>query len=595
MNNISETIITREELEYRIRTANEEGYEFAERRFEDWRENYTLYRDKVIVNRLTQRQSVNLPIMKGTMKTLLSRIDDFVELEFTNLDNNKQKELFYNQYWSDVVVKDNHLELKDKADKKQVLLFGRTFQKWNVKKGKVKLELVHPQDMRVDRLVDPTDIDSARYLIQGNIFSTLADLKLNDMYDQDVVNEIEKFFQSDEGMQLGSENEEKLREKNNAMRDLGVDDVDLPMVGQTLVEMQEGFIKVYNKDIEDEEIIFTVSAAFNGLNKILYAEFLETVIGITSDHFWRNHFPFGSWAEDLEASDFWTDAPADSVRVPNKIANSWFSQMVENRTLAYMGMNFYDATAAMSEDGSVGFVPETFEPEPFGWYAIPGDPKTIIQHVEIPQLANEIENLNFVTTIAEKASSATAIVQGVTQPKQITLGEVTLLDANATKVIQSMALFYRQNWLDLGTKYIKLLEAMGDEIEAVRLYKAGYRGNVFTREIGPADWRSKAGWSCEVISKKDKAEQNLDQIQNLEGVKSQFPGNNTFDEIYKKKLLDIVNLTPDEKKQVMDEEKKNMEMEAKLATQQSMLNINPNGGTNPPATTPTATPPMATA
>ena len=42
-----------------------EGYNYKYRRSIDWTETYELYRDKVIVNRLTQRQSVNLPIMKG--------------------------------------------------------------------------------------------------------------------------------------------------------------------------------------------------------------------------------------------------------------------------------------------------------------------------------------------------------------------------------------------------------------------------------------------------------------------------------------------------------------------------------------------------
>ena len=52
------------------------AYEFAERRFDDWNENYELFRNKVKTNRLTQRQAVNIPLMKETIKTILSKVDD---------------------------------------------------------------------------------------------------------------------------------------------------------------------------------------------------------------------------------------------------------------------------------------------------------------------------------------------------------------------------------------------------------------------------------------------------------------------------------------------------------------------------------------
>jgi hypothetical protein len=46
---------------------------WRERRHWQWTLNYELYRDTVIVNRLTQRQSVNVPCMKKTLKTYLIR------------------------------------------------------------------------------------------------------------------------------------------------------------------------------------------------------------------------------------------------------------------------------------------------------------------------------------------------------------------------------------------------------------------------------------------------------------------------------------------------------------------------------------------
>ncbi|MFZ2882222.1 MAG: hypothetical protein WA019_04055 [Candidatus Moraniibacteriota bacterium] len=556
---LSDTIITKDKLEFILNADANDGWEFQKRRHDDWKENYELSRDKVITNRLTQRQTVNLPVMKQINKTILSKIDDFVDLEFTNQDNDKQKELFYNLYWTDVVKVDNKLELKDKVDKKQVIQFGRTFEKLNVMAGRVKFHIVDPIDMRVDRFVDPTDIDSARYIIQDNIFETLSDLKQNPMYDQVAVARIEEFFSTEQGLKVSSENADKLRVKNEAMQEMGDTYVNNPALGQTLVQMQEGFIKVYNPDIEEEELIFTVSGQIvdNGVSTklLLCADTLNNAIGDTEDHFWRYHYPFESWGEDLENRDFWSDGVDDAVRNPNKIVNAWFAQEVENRTLANMGMNYFNSSLS-GEDG--GFVPQTFEPKPWGWYPIPGNPNDLIKRIEIPQLTGNMDAINFVIQIAEKASAATAITQGVSEQKKITLGEVELLAGNALDRIQSMSLYYQQAWLNIGRKYIKLLEAMGDDIEAVRLFKQGYKGTVFNKTITPRSWKSALGYSCKVVSKKDKSERDLDQVQKLNAVKSFLPNNQALSLIIKKKLLDIAGTTPDETKEILNEEEKLM-------------------------------------
>lgn len=583
----TDNIIDKDKLEFILNADANDGWEFQKRRHDDWKANYELSRDKVIVNRLTQRQSVNIPLMKQINKTILSKIDDFVDLEFLNLDNDKQKELFYNQYWTDVVKVENQLELKDKVDKKQVITFGRTFEKLNVMKGKLKFHVVDPIDMRVDRFIDPTNIDSAKYLIQDNIFETLDDLKSNPMYDQNVVAQMEEFFKSEQGLVVSSENAEKLRTKNEAMSEMGDDNVDNPAIGQTLVQLQEGFIKVYNPEIEEEEIIFTLSGAIilDGVTtrKILFSDTLNNAIGDTSDHFWRYHYPYESWGEDLENRDFWCDGIDDAVRVPNQIVNSWFSQTVENRTMRNFGMNYFNSSNS-GEDGA--FIPQTFEPKAWGWYPIPGNPNELIKSVEIPQLNGNLEEINFVVQIAEKASAATAITQGVSEQKKITLGEVELLAGNALDRIQSMSLYYQQAWLNLGRKYIKMMEAMGNDIEAVKLYKQGYKGTVFSKTITPNSWKSASGYSCKVISKKDKSEQDLEQINKLNAVKAFLPTNQTLSNIIKKKLLDIGGLTPDETKEILAEEEKMVQV---IPGTEGMMGAtgNPAMGGQPAATIPT--------
>ena len=561
---IDKGVITKNDLEYRLVKANVSGYEWRQRRHEDWRENYTLYRDKVQINRLTQRQSVNVPLMKQMIKTLLSKVDDFVSLNFINLDNDKQKELFYNQYWTDFVVKDNRLELKDVVDKKQVMLYGRSFKKLRVENGKIKIDIVGPQDIVVDRFVDPTDLDTSRFVIQNHIFQTLSDLELNESYDKKALKELKKYFNSDMGLIKEAENAERLREKNEVMSDMGVEEVDNPQLGQTIVETSECFIKVWNKQTEAEEIVFGVMAEGN----LLFADLQENVIGETKDNYWRNHFIFTSWGDDIDNKDFWNDGVGDTVRTPNKIVNSWFSQTVENRTLTNFGMNYYNSGAG-GVDGE--FIPQTFEPVPWGWYPIPGNPNEVIKRIDVPRLEGNLEEINFVVRMAEKASAATAITQGVSEEREITLGEVKILAGNAMDRIQSMSLFYQKDWLKVGEKYIKLLEAIGDDLEGVKLFKKGYRGNMFSKQIDSKSWQTESGYSVEVISQKDKTERDLEQVQKLQAVKAFFPDNQAMKLVFDKKMLDVANLTPDEVRQILDEEKQKQEQLLTQANQPPML------------------------
>lgn len=101
-----------------FQTNVQSDFRFRERRHPQWTENYELYRDTVITNRLIQRQSVNVPLMKETVNTRLAGLNDEPDLYFENLDGDKRKELFKNEYWT-WTAEQNKLEVCDMIDKKQ--------------------------------------------------------------------------------------------------------------------------------------------------------------------------------------------------------------------------------------------------------------------------------------------------------------------------------------------------------------------------------------------------------------------------------------------------------------------------------------------
>ena len=199
-----------ENLELQMLLNNKEtGYNYRERREEPWRENYQLYRDEVQINRLVQRQSVNLPLMKTTLRTLLKDIDDMPVIVFENLDNDKQAELFQNEYWK-WTLEQNNADLQDIVDKKQNFFYGRSFDSWQVENGRIIFDIEDSEDMLVDRFMNPYDIDSSRFLIHTHIFKPLSQLKNNPDYDQEEIAKLEDFFKSQLGIIKTADNESSL-------------------------------------------------------------------------------------------------------------------------------------------------------------------------------------------------------------------------------------------------------------------------------------------------------------------------------------------------------------------------------------------------
>lgn len=565
--------------------AKQSGFNYRQRRHEDWTETYDLYRDKVQINRLTQRQSVHVPLMKMIVRSIMKDVDDMPVLYFENLDGDKDAEIFKNEYWK-YIQRKNNMELQDIVDKRQVLMFGRSYDQWQIVDGEVKWTVQDPMDILIDRYVDPFNIDSARFLIHEHIFVPLAVLKQNEKYDQDVVSDLAHYYASQEGLIKSKQNEQSLQEKNQKLADMGLTDVDQPVLGETYVELTLFFhYAQYDKEAP-EQLYLTVYAEDRYR---LQKEKLETIIGETTEHYWRNHLPYESWADDLERQDWLSDGVGDTLRTANKILDVWYSQLVENRTLRSLDMFFYDAT----EDS---FTPQVWQPQAFGMYGVPGDPNKIMKKVDIPDLSESLDEMRYIQELAEKATGATATQQGAQTERQVTLGEVQLALGEAKERVKGMSKFYTPAWERRGEKFVKLVEAAGDKLDIVKVFKKGRNTNtMYTRDIGPKDWASKAGYYCRVWSQDEKNEQDTQEIEKLTAVSANMPGNPKLTEIKNRKLLEFAGLSPDEINEVMQFE------EAKQQMLQSMVGqgleapgmpapVGPNG--KPVTPPPSAPPPM---
>jgi len=553
MPEVTNMIITEPEMEV-LKNEKESAYEFRKRRHQDWRDNYTLYRDKVIPNRLTQRQTVNVPLMKYAVGSLMKEIDEPPAMYYKNLDNNDQKEVFYNEYWKEM-AKRTKLKIKDIVDKKQAVIYGRTFKKLNIENGMFTVEIVDPQEMLVHRFVDPANLDTAPSLIQTDIYRTLNAILENPDYKSKGKKTLELYYKEQHEASLEQDDTlNKIAEKNQRMQDMGLDDALDPTLGETYIELNEIYRKEYSAE-EGEEIIFLYTVAVPGGSVVeLQKQKLYEIIGDTEDNYWYDHFPFSSWSTDPENTDFWSDAPADVLRGTNQVLNSWLSQLVENRTLRNYNMHYYDST---NED----FVPQTFTPEPWGWYPIPGKPQDVMHTVQVPDLSESLDEIEYIISLAEKAVATTSAQTGSVEGKQVTLGEVQLALANAQERVRSLALYYTESWKDFGEKYIKMLEGAGNNMETLNVVKEGRLGKkMYKKEISPKQWASKAGYSVEVMLESEKQDQDLEAIQKLNASLASMPQNAPLQRIYNKKLLEFAGLTIEERAQVEEYMNQNMMM-----------------------------------
>jgi hypothetical protein len=222
---------------------------------------------------------------------------------------------------------------------------------------------------------------------------------------------------------------------------------------------------------------------------------------------------------------------------------------VENRTLRNFGMHFFDSTA--NENWS----PQGWTPEPWGFYPLPGRPEDILKQVEIPELDNAMEEMDYIKQLVQGATAATAVKQGQSDKGEQTLGEVQLTTAAANERITSISKFYMLAQREFGWKWAQLMIANADKLDEIKVYKKSFKGNYFKKVIKSKDWKTNEGYTCRVVSSAEREQDDIKTLQKFQAVASQFQGNAAMGRIYQEKMLDFLGLTPDQQSEVMNAQK----------------------------------------
>lgn len=516
------------------------GMQYQRRRLDEWTENYLNYRNKVTVNRITQRQSISFPITKDTLKAIVSNIDDFTGLKFTDLGNDKQKEIFKNAYW-DYTCEISKMKIKDIIDKRNVCIYGRSFKMVNIIDGDPIIDIIDPYDILVSPYTDPADIQTAGYIIHKNIFTNLNKLKENPDYDKGAIKEIEDYFKGSEvGKIKANLILDSAKKKNDRLKELGFTEITDVLIGDLVVEL-----KVEYKREENNQIFVYVICQ----DKILMRKSLREMLYPDYNKALKDFYPISSWGDDFDQTDFWSDGPADVLRPIHKVLNIKISQNVENSVLRGLGMQFFDSTAG---DGS--FDPTTYTAMPFGFYGVPGDPNKIIKRMDIADVTTDQTLMDWLRDLGQRATSVSSQIKGVAEKGVATLGEVQILQSNIQETFVNMAIGYRQDMIDIGNIWSRIVDN-NPNLNVFRAIKTVGDRN-YSIKIDPYDFRTELGYKTSVMSKAEKEKNDIQQIQKLAVVSKSFPQNQSLQKILKNKLLDILDLSNEEIREVMDEEKR---------------------------------------
>ncbi len=541
------TITINEDIELMARLLREKvaAFNFRERRHQEWTDNYDLNRNKVKTNRLTQRQAIGIPLMKETNKTILANIDETPEENFKELGGDQMKEMNIQEMWN-ADSDTGNLEIVDMQDKKNVCLYGRGFIKLNIKnKNNITFTALDAWNILIDPKTRPEDLETAKYLVHINIFKTVREVLASKRYSETAKASLKTYLAGPDAVMKGQENEKELREQRQRLMDMGVssDKFDTFSPGDTILTLSEHITNIW--DTKKEEFARYVCTYAND-NILLQKETLEDAIGI-------NVLPYTTWGDDIETNDIWSDGPSDTVRNINKILNVWFSQHIENRTLRNFQMQWYDSTIK-------GYQPQTYEPGPGRMLPAPGDPNKTIKAVEVSGLEDTLTAIQFLIGLVESATAATAQPKGESQKKQITLGEVQILVGKAMQRMAAMAKFYRRARKELAYKWYLIKEANTGDNDKVMLYKVSAKGKVWGKEVKGSEWKSEVGYRVISQSASEQDEEKAASLNRLLAVQSRFPNNKALAVIVQKRSLGILDLTPDEMKQVEEEEKRNVDM-----------------------------------
>lgn len=182
--------------------------------------------------------------------------------------------------------------------------------------------------------------------------------------------------------------------------------------------------------------------------------------------------------------------------------------------------------------------------------------------------------------MTERATGALANQQGALPDRQVTLGAVQIALGEAKERAKGTAKFKVKVWEQRAKKFLKFIEAAGDKLDAVKIFKKGRNTDtIYSKEIGPTDWKTESGYRVKIWNQQDKYSNDTKTLEKLNAAMANIPGNPVLTEEFRKKILEFADISPEKVVEILDFERNKAQMPPTV----------PGGPTVPGAVTPQAT------
>lgn len=446
------------------------GMDFKQGRVKDWQATEDLYFGRV-KRSIKGRANVPLPIMSGFINTLLSKVDEPLQLKFdpTEESDTRVTQKCAAMYRKDSKNTDANWHTKDLDGKKMNAFYGRTILKCygeSDPKYKFNFFVVDPYDFYVDPM-GGGDLEDAKYCGEDGIFKSKEQLiagAQQGIYIAEAVHELINGTGDDQIL----ENDDAYKNKANRFSALGLSNDQYNFAGGGWFRLVESGTTWKG---ERWYVLWSLEK-----NKIIRME-------KWSEMFKSNLWHWISWAAYRDKFNFWSLAPADDVRPVAETIKILANQELDNRQKKNWGMRAYDPAVFTNADD--------LDWRPDGKVAVAAGSTKVsaisngIYQFETPQLNGTIDLVNWLDNMVGQKTGITAAAQGKADEEKVGIyfGNMQQVADRLGLVNKSYAACHEA----LGRRYLWALSEHLNRRTAVRILGAnGLTWDyLIKREINP--------------------------------------------------------------------------------------------------------------
>lgn len=524
-------------------------------RHDEWDTNSDYYHGKTKLNRITQRQTVCSPATLTACQTTMAQVPTNVDIYFRgvvgsgdDIEKRLATEKALNNYWDYCYNNDNY-EAKGEMSKKNMALYGREFKKVDIRNRKLEVDVIDPYKIYVDQYTDPEDMQTAHYVALPGYDWTIGEIARSKDFDKKEVDALVEAYIGSQSVQDdnigGFENKQEVSQR---VENLGMQESE--MIGEAVFELSEIFIKLDNPDEvkqaiidADEEYKKTIKEdGFAWYRIIKYQDYylmnepLLNSLGV-------NELPIESAPIDIEKNNFWSQGIADIARQNNKLQNTLLSQMVENRALVNSNPIVYNTELDEFNPAEIDISPGVF-------IGVNGEPDKVLRPLPVQGLEENLTQINWFDSQISRATGATALLQGVREQGEQTLGEVQLINANAQNRLAPFTRYYSESWKKIARIWLNVLIAKSDELKDVKMYKMSDDGTYVASAMSNLK-KIKGDFDIQITTDEENKQKDIESIQTIDYLLQKFP-DPYIQGVLAKKLVGLPRLENDERMKIKE-------------------------------------------